>query len=140
MQEIKNIHYAKQHHSPHCWLPAKVMYPANSTKRFSWLTHSTSILLMKNVQIYIYRERVPENYVLIKLIKKMLHFYDSVIICKNQHVELTLCYILFTIYIYVCMCVCGLRRMVLIYTQKILRMSSLVFSYDNSFYQPHASV
>ena len=37
----------------HCWLPTKVMYPANSTKRFSWLTRSTSILLMKNVQIYI---------------------------------------------------------------------------------------
>ena len=37
----------------HCWLPAKVMYPANSTKRFSGLTRSTSILLMNNVQIYI---------------------------------------------------------------------------------------
>ena len=48
-----NIDYAKQHHTTHCWLPAKVMYPANSTKRFSWLTRSTSILLMKNVQIYI---------------------------------------------------------------------------------------
>ena len=52
MQESKDIDYAKQHHTPHCWLPAKVMYPANSTKRFSWLTRSTSILLMKNVQIY----------------------------------------------------------------------------------------
>ena len=38
--------------STHCWLPTKVMYPANSTKHFYWLTHSTSILLMKNVQIY----------------------------------------------------------------------------------------
>ena len=45
------IDYAKQHHSPHCWLPAKMMYPANSTKRFSWLTRSTSILSMMNVQI-----------------------------------------------------------------------------------------
>ena len=53
MQESKDIDYAKQHHTPHCWLPAKVMYPANSTKRLSWLTRSTSILLMKNVQIYI---------------------------------------------------------------------------------------
>ena len=52
--ESKNIDYARQHHTPHCWLPVKVMYPANSTKRFSWLTRSTSILLMKNVQIYIY--------------------------------------------------------------------------------------
>ena len=52
MQESKNIDYAKQHHTPHCWLPAKVMHPANSTKRFSWLTRSTSILLMKNVHIY----------------------------------------------------------------------------------------
>ena len=53
-QESKNIDYAKQHYTPHWWLPAKVMYPANSTKRFSSLTRSTSILLMKNVQIYIY--------------------------------------------------------------------------------------
>ena len=53
VQESKNINYAKQHHTPHCWLPAKVMYPANSTLRFSWLTRSTSILLMKNVQVYI---------------------------------------------------------------------------------------
>ena len=52
VQESKNIDYAKQHHTPHCWLPAKVMYPANSTKRFSWLTRSTSMSLMKNVQIY----------------------------------------------------------------------------------------
>ena len=37
----------------HCWLPAKVMYAENSTKRFSWLTCSTSILSMKNVQIHI---------------------------------------------------------------------------------------
>ena len=42
------------HHSPHCWLPAKVMYPANSTEGVSWLTRSTSILLKMNVQIYIY--------------------------------------------------------------------------------------
>ena len=27
---------SKQHHTPHCWLPAKVMYPAKSTKRFSF--------------------------------------------------------------------------------------------------------
>ena len=53
MLESKNIDYAKQHRTPHCWLPAKVMYPTNSTKRFSWLICSTSILLMKNVQIYI---------------------------------------------------------------------------------------
>ena len=52
MQESKDIDYAKQHHTPHCWLPAKVMYPANSTKRFSWLTRSSSILLRMNVQIY----------------------------------------------------------------------------------------
>ena len=51
VQESKNIDYAK-HHTPLCWLPAKVMYPTNSTKRFSWLTRSTSILLIKNVQIY----------------------------------------------------------------------------------------
>ena len=54
MQESKNIDYAKQHHTPHCWLPAKVMYSANSTKRFSWLTRSSSILLMMNVQIYMH--------------------------------------------------------------------------------------
>ena len=53
VQESKNIDYAKQHHTPHCWLPAKVMYPENSIKRFYWLTRLASILLMKNVQIYI---------------------------------------------------------------------------------------
>ena len=52
MHEGKNNNYAKQHHTPHCWFPDKVMYPSNSTKCFSWLAHSTSILLMKNVQIY----------------------------------------------------------------------------------------
>ena len=52
VQESNNIDYAKQHHTPHCWLPAKVMYPVKSTKCFSWLTRSTSILLMMNVQIY----------------------------------------------------------------------------------------
>ena len=49
----QNINYAKQHHTPHCWLPAKVMLPTNSTKHFYWLTHSTPILLLKNIQIYI---------------------------------------------------------------------------------------
>ena len=52
VQESKNIDYTKQHHTPHSWLPAKVMSPTNSTKCFSWLTRSTSILLLKNVQIY----------------------------------------------------------------------------------------
>ena len=57
VQESKNIDYAKQHHTPHCWLPAKVMYPAYSTKRFSWLTRSTSTLLMMNVQILVFKLR-----------------------------------------------------------------------------------
>ena len=39
----QNIDYDKQHHAPHCWLPAKVMYPAISTKCFNWLTRSTPI-------------------------------------------------------------------------------------------------
>ena len=51
----QNIDYAKQHHTPQSWLSANVMYPANLTKRFSGLTRSTPILLLlKNVQIYIY--------------------------------------------------------------------------------------
>ena len=50
----ESIDYAKQHHTPHCWLPAKLMYPSNSTKRFYWLTRSTANLLLENVQIYIY--------------------------------------------------------------------------------------
>ena len=29
MQESKNIDCAKQHHTPHCWFPAMVMYPAD---------------------------------------------------------------------------------------------------------------
>ena len=53
MQENENINYAKQHHTPHCWLPAKVMYPAISTKRFSWLTRSTAIFIVEE-RLYIY--------------------------------------------------------------------------------------
>ena len=49
VHEGKNIDHAKHDRTPHCWLAAKVMYPSNSFKRFSWLTRSTSILLMKNV-------------------------------------------------------------------------------------------
>ena len=41
----KNIGYTKQHHTPHRWLPAKVIYPANSANRFSWLIRSTQIFL-----------------------------------------------------------------------------------------------
>ena len=51
----QNIDYAKQHRSPHCWLPAKLMHPANSTKRFSWLTRLTPFLIVKErSNIYIY--------------------------------------------------------------------------------------
>ena len=35
----QNIDYAKWYHTPtHRWLPAKMMNPSDSTKRFSWLT------------------------------------------------------------------------------------------------------
>ena len=57
VHESNNIDYAKQHHTPHCWLPAKVMYPSNSNKHFSWLTRSTSILFMMNVLIHISNRR-----------------------------------------------------------------------------------
>ena len=50
----QKINYPKQQHTPQCWLPAKVMHPANSTKRFSRLTHSSPIFIVKNVQIYIH--------------------------------------------------------------------------------------
>ena len=66
VQESKDIDYAKQHHTPHCWLPAKVMYPANSTKRFSWLT---SILLMKNVQIYALSWVIDTKFVYLSALK-----------------------------------------------------------------------
>ena len=36
----QNIHYTKQHHTPHFWLPA------NSSKHFSWLTRSTPIFIV----------------------------------------------------------------------------------------------
>ena len=47
----QNIDYAKLHLS-HCWLPAKVMYPGNSTMHFSSLTRSNPFFLPKNAQIY----------------------------------------------------------------------------------------
>ena len=40
MQESINIDYAKQHHTPHCWLPAKVIYPANSNSNTFLLVDS----------------------------------------------------------------------------------------------------
>ena len=40
----------------HCWLPANVMYPANSTMRLFWLTRSTSILCSEvRSDIYVQR-------------------------------------------------------------------------------------
>ena len=49
----QNIYYVKQHHTPHCLLPAKVIYPVNSTKYFSWLTRSTSIFVVgERLDIY----------------------------------------------------------------------------------------
>ena len=56
----QNIDYPEQHHTPHCWLSANMMYPANSTK--SWTTQPRETLgwvvqlqfsLLKNFQIYI---------------------------------------------------------------------------------------
>ena len=44
---------------------------------------------------------------LIKLIKKTSHFHDSAIIYKNQHVELTLQYVLFIIHIYIYTLLCA---------------------------------
>ena len=43
----QNIDYAKQLNTPHCWLPNKVMYPANLTRSFSWLTRSTPIYIVE---------------------------------------------------------------------------------------------
>ena len=43
--KIQNTDYTKQHHTPHYWLLTKKINPTNSTKRFYWLTHSTSILV-----------------------------------------------------------------------------------------------
>ena len=54
---IKNIDYAKQHLNPYCRLHGKLMYPANSTMLFSWLTRSTPIFIVEersNIYIYIY--------------------------------------------------------------------------------------
>ena len=51
----QNKDYAKQHHTPHCWMPAKVMYPTNLANRFSWLTRSTKIFIVGECSdIYIY--------------------------------------------------------------------------------------
>ena len=49
----QNIDHAKQHHTPQCWMPSKVMYPVNSTKHFSWLTLSTPIPIVEE-RPYIY--------------------------------------------------------------------------------------
>ena len=57
----QDINHTKQHHTTHCWLPATVMYLTNSANAWfsfqDWLIRSTPILLLKNVQIYITRQR-----------------------------------------------------------------------------------
>ena len=51
----QNIDCFKQHRTPQCWLLTMVTYPANTTKRFSWLTRPAPIfLLLKNIEIYSY--------------------------------------------------------------------------------------
>ena len=47
MCKEQNIDHTKQHHTPQCWLTTKVTYPANSTKRLSWLTRSTPIFVVE---------------------------------------------------------------------------------------------
>ena len=50
------IDYVKQHHTPHCWLAAKVMYPVNSTRRLFWLALSAPICIVdkcSNILFYI---------------------------------------------------------------------------------------
>ena len=50
----QNIDHVKHHDTPHCWLPAMVMYLVNSTKHFSWLTSSTSnFVVEERSDIYI---------------------------------------------------------------------------------------
>ena len=45
--EKQTVDNAKQHHNPHCRLPAKLMYLANSTMHFTSLTPSTAIIIVE---------------------------------------------------------------------------------------------
>ena len=61
----------QQHHASHSWLPAKVMYSANSTKCLPWLTRSISIFFL-GVQIYqCYRQKLLVLFLLILLLIAM---------------------------------------------------------------------
>ena len=73
-----NIDNTKQHHTPHRWLPAKVMYPANSTNRFSWLTCSTRIFFLGGTLSYIYISNITHyQAVLLKFKIVCLQFYTT---------------------------------------------------------------
>ena len=50
----QNTDYAKQHHTPHCWLAAKVMCPAKTQPSVSLgKLVQFQLVLLKNIQIYI---------------------------------------------------------------------------------------
>ena len=58
---------------------AKVMYPANSTMRFAWLTHSTSIFIVEersNIYILLLKIYKIKHLPLIPL----LVYFDSIVV------------------------------------------------------------
>ena len=47
----QNNDYAKQHHTPHCWLPTKVIYPANTSPIFIVVKRSNINILILQYKI-----------------------------------------------------------------------------------------
>ena len=68
---------AKQHHTPHCWLPAKVMYLTSSTERFFLLTCST--------QIFIVREHSNTSTIIFSLENNGFRHRDEWLLCHPFH-------------------------------------------------------
>ena len=57
VHESKNIDCAKQHHTPHCWLSAKVMYLGKLIQAFLLVdSFSFNIVVEERSYIYIYME------------------------------------------------------------------------------------
>ena len=71
----QNIDYGKQDNTPHCWLPAEVMYPTNSTKRCSWLIRSSPIFIVKE------RPNIYSSDVLVSFSERLSLLKDGRTIC-----------------------------------------------------------
>ena len=81
----QNINYANQPHTPHGWLPTKELYPANSTKCFSWFIFSTVIFIVKeSSNIYIYSKAILISIILTTTLIQSRHIIIRIALLYNE--------------------------------------------------------